>query len=235
MRVGGDVHAGHVGQVEAQVLGQLDRVPLVGEEHVRAVEVVRAVQADHQGAAVVAAAGVLVEVEAAPRVVRLPGLHAGLEHDLPRAGRRPDGDRHVPLAAGGGDELEQVSPGRPVVGGNLEHRIPVGRDGVGGAGDGERVLLRAAELPRPPDLPAAESLVPAEPVGVHPELVRRRRHVQREPLALGHARLARVPHDLVRGAQVMDHPVLGAGPRVLRDGFGAPRPGGFRDRVAGAD
>ena len=145
VRVGGDVHAGQVGQRQAHALGQLDHVPLVGEQHGRAVGVVRPVQADGQRPCAVAGPGAGVQVVAAPGVVGLPGGDAVLDHDLTRGAGRADRHRHVPLRAGVRVQPEQVQPRRPVVGRHLGGRVPVGPYGVGGPGQAGAVLPVTAQ------------------------------------------------------------------------------------------
>ncbi len=217
VRLGGDVHPGHVGQRQAQGLGQHDHVPLVGEEHVRAVQVVRPVQADRQGSRRIRLARADVQVVAAPGVVGLPGRDAGLEHDLARGAGRADRHRHVPLRAGVRVQPEQVRPGRPVVGRYLDDRVPLGPHRIGRAGQSRSVLPVAAQRAGLPDLAGAVSAVPAQPERSYPEPRRRGGDEQRERLPGQHAGRARVAHDRVRRAQVADLPVRVAGQRVLRN------------------
>ena len=230
VRVGVDVHAGHIGQWPPGPLGQLDRLPLVVQEHVGAVGVVRPVQADGERAVVVVAhpAGPVVQVVAAPGVVGLPGLHAVLDHDLAGRAGRPDGHRHEPLGAVLRVQPEQIGTLRPVVGGHGQGWAPPGLHRVGRPDQLRLALPVPLHRGRLPDQPRLVTLVPAHPEGTHPERAGRGGHVQRDRLARQHAGLPGIAGDGVRGAQVPDVPVRVARTVVLVDrafrGGARPRP-----------
>ena len=227
VRIGVDVHAGDVGQRPPGPLGQLDRLPLVVQEHVGAVGVVRPVQADRERPVAVVAhpAGPVVQVVAAPGVVGLPGLHTVLDHDLAGGTGRAHGHRHEPLGAVLRVQAEQVGTFRPVVGGHGQGRFPPGFHRVGRPdqlGLALPVPVHRARLPQQPRLVA---VVPAHPEGTHPEGAGGGGHEQRDRLAWQHAGLPRIADDGIRSTQVPDVPVRVARTVVLAQGAfrGGPR------------
>ncbi len=219
VRVGGDVHAGQVGQRQTHALGQVDQLALVDQEQEGALEVVGPVQADRQRAVGVGPGGALVQVVAAPGVVGLPGGDRVLDHDLARRAGRAHGQRHVALGARVGVQPEQVGAVRPACGRHRQRRAPVGVHGAGRLVQPGRALPAAAHRAGLPDLAGQVTAVPAHPEGPDPELARGGRDVQADRLAGQHAGLAGVAEDGVRGAQRADPPAGVAGPRVLRHRF----------------
>ena len=215
VRVGVDLHAGHVGQRQPHPLGQLDGLPLVVQEHVRAVGVVRAVQADRQRAVAVVgdAPGAVVQVVAAPGVVRLPGRRAVLDDDLARGAGRPDGHRDVALGPGLRVQPEQVRARGPVVGRHGQGLTPDRLHRVGRVDHGRGALPVALDRPGLPQQPGPVAVVPAHPERAHLERAGRGGYVERDRLARQHAGLAGVAHDGHRRAEVPDLPV-----RVARQG-----------------
>jgi hypothetical protein len=211
VRVAGDVHAGQVCERQPQALGQVDQLPLVDHEQVGALLVVGPVKADRIRARAVAAVRALVEVVAAPGVVGLPGRDAVLQHHLARRARGADGQRDVALRAGVRVEAEQVGPGRPAVGRHGQRGAPVGGDRAGLLDEAGRFLPQPAHRARLPDPASQVAVVPADAERHDLELPCGRGHVQVDRPARQHAALPRVPHDLVRGAELADPPVRVAG------------------------
>ncbi len=229
VRVGVDVHAGDVGERQAEAFSQLDELPLVVQEHERAAGVVGPVQADRQRAVAVIgdAAGAVVEVVAAPGVVGLPGLDPVLDHDLACGGGGPDGDGDEPLRARLGVQPQQVGAFRPAVRRHGEGRFPVGLHRVGRADEDRLALPVPRHGRRPPHQPGQVAAVPAHPERAHRERARGGGRIDRDRLTGQHAGLARVPEHRVGRAEVPDVPVGVTGKRVL-----AHRPAG-RQPAAG--
>ena len=217
VRVGVDVHAGDVGERQAEALSQLDELPLVVQEHEGTAGVVGPVQADRQRAVAVIgdAAGAVVEVVAAPGVVGLPGLDPVLDHDLACGGGGPDGDGDEPLRARLGVQPQQVGAFRPAVRRHGEGRFPVGLHRVGRADEDRLALPVPRHGRRPPHQPGQVAAVPAHPERAHRERARGGGRIDRDRLTGQHAGLARVPEHRAPRAEVPDVPVGVTGERVL--------------------
>ena len=198
------------------MFGQRDGGLVEGQESHRAVAVVRAVEAHRVTTVRREPVRALVEAVAAPGVVRLPGGVVVEDHHRAGRVRRPDRDRDVPLGPAGRVQAQQVRTGRPIRGGNRHRRPPRGRHHVGARRDVCRGLLLPADPSRRPHQARLMAGVPAEAERVHPERLRRGRHVQAEALAGQHALLIRVPVDRVGRPEVGDPPGRCARPLVLR-------------------
>ena len=199
-RVTPDVRSGGVGQRDPGPFGQHDERPLVGHEPDRSVPVVGPVEAHLHRTGPVAAVLALVQVVAAPQVVRLPGLRGVHDDGLARAVRRPYDQRDVALVTVAGVQPEQVRPLGPAASRHGQRRLPPRGHRAGGGGERHLVLAVAADLIRPPHQARLRAAVPADPVRRDPERGPGGRHVQREVLAGPDAYLAGVAFDSIGGA-----------------------------------
>ena len=241
--VGVGVEVGRVRHVVAGALEPPDHLDLPVEELAGAVVVVGPVEGDlhrpplpRHGRSVAAVEA--VEALAAPVVrVVVVGLVGGDAHLVEELGRPVVGDDEgdVVLPAAGVGQDRHVDPARPRVG----DRQDVARQPCAGGEAGPRALrarrlLEAGQRAGPEHQPPAEAAVPAQPVEVEREALRRvDRDVERHRLALPDAGCRRVALDLFR-------PVL----RDLAD-LPARRPGqpvidhdrvvGHREREGGGD
>ena len=210
-----DVHPRGVGQRDPGPFGQHDERPLVDHEPARPVAFVGAVEAHLQGPGPVASVFALVQVVAAPQVVRLPGLRGVHDDGLARAVRRPHDQRDVALVTVAGVQPEQVRPLGPAAGRHGQHRRPPRGHRPGGGGERHLALAAAPDLIRPPHQARLRAAVPADPVRRDPERGAGGRHVQRDVLARPDAHPVGVALDGVGGAGRPDPEIRVARPVTL--------------------
>src|SRR5581483_9563297 len=217
-----EVDVGPVGDVQPQRFDKRDQRKLIAEEVARPLTHCVGTVERHNSRPVLEVRAVvaglpLIEVVAAPQVVRLPRGHRVLNDEGGRAAIVSDRERHVVLHAGITDQLEEVDTwreGRRQL--DRERRRPRRGDHVGLVVALSGGLLLARKLRRLPHEPATESAVVADPVCLDVVARLLGRDEQPDGIARLRAHLVGVALELAVLSRVADAPVGGARLGVLR-------------------